>query len=96
MGFFDDGPAVPLAVALRRYWLPFALMALEPFIAGLVSWIVPDILLVRAITAVPAFLAALYPAALGAAPASYWFLACGAWFACLLAVLVFTQGWVTV
>ncbi len=91
MAFFNERPAKPLAVALRLYWLPFALLVLEPLAALLLGAAVglPGI---RAVTAGPAFLFSLWPAAFKGAPASYWLLACASWFAANLAVLAFSGG----
>lgn len=87
MGFFNE-QSNPLAMALRRYWLPLALLCAEPAIAWLLSTMFPGVPLVRAVTALPVFLAALYPPTLGRAPPAYWLLGCLAWFVVSLAVLV--------
>lgn len=88
MGFFDDQPNLSLAKALRRYWLPLALLCAEPAIAWLLSTMVPGVPLIRAVSALPVFLAALYPPTFGRAPPAYWLLGCLAWFVASLAVLV--------
>lgn len=87
MSFFDDRPTLSLSRALRRYWVAFAILAAEPVIAQLLPLTLPGVTGPRALTAVPAFLVGLYPAAFGSAPASYWFSACGAWFGCALVVM---------
>ena len=92
MSFFRDSPTISLRAALRRYWYLFALLALEPLAAALVEAGLPGVPFARGITAAPAFLAALYPATIGTAPASYWFSACSAWFLCTIAVLAFFPG----
>lgn len=88
MSFFNESPTIPLSRAIRRYWLPFALMAVEPILAFLVSVAAPSIPFGRAVTAVPALMLALYPPAFGSAPVS----ACAAWFSSLFLVLAFTSG----
>ena len=92
MSFFNESPTIPLSRAIRRYWLPFALMAAEPILAFLVSVAAPSIPFGRAVTAVPALMLALYPPAFGSAPVSYWLSACAAWFSSLFLVLAFTSG----
>ena len=91
MAFFNARPTKPLVVALRCYWMPFALFALEPFAALLVATAV-DFPGARALTAIPASLCALWPAAFKDAPVAYWLLACACWFAATLAVVSLSSG----
>ncbi|MDR7136390.1 hypothetical protein J2X06_003629 [Lysobacter niastensis] len=91
MAFFNELPVKPLAVALRLYWPPFALMALEP-IAALLLGAVIDLPGIRAATAIPALLFSLWPAAFKDAPVTFWLLACVSWFIANLAVLAFFGG----
>jgi hypothetical protein len=86
MGFFNDTPPIPLAAALRRYGWRLALLALEPLAA---YWLGQAVGLpgLRVATAVPALLAAAWPAAFKDAPASFWLLACACWFLASLLVL---------
>ena len=92
MSFFSETPNIKFWQSMRRYWPMFALFAAEPTLAYILQFLVPDMLGARAITAVPALLAGLYPAALGRAPLTFWFAGCLAWFACTLLVLAFSGG----
>ena len=91
MAIFNELPVKPLTVALRLYWLPFALLVFEPFFALLLGGAV-DLPGMRAVTAVPAFLFSLWPAAFKDAPVAYWLLACISWFIANLVVLAFSGG----
>lgn len=91
MAFFNERPVKPLAVALRLYWLQFAFLVLEPLAALLIGGAV-DLPGIRAVTAAPAFLFSLWPAAFKDAPVTYWLLACASWFTANLAVLAFSGG----
>lgn len=91
MAIFSERPVKPLAAALRGYWLPFALMSVEPLAALLLGAAV-DLPGIRAVTAIPAFVSALWPVAFKQAPAAYWLLACAAWFVANLAVFAFVGG----
>jgi hypothetical protein len=91
MSFFNEIPSKPLGIALRLYWLPFVFVVLEPFAALLLQTTV-EIPGIRAATAIPAFLLALWPAALKDAPTTYWLLACVCWFIANLGVAVVFGG----
>lgn len=88
MAIFNDTPAIPLGAALRRYRLRYALSLIEPFAALLLASAV-DLPGIRAATAIPTFLLALWPAAFRDAPVSYWWLACVSWFVANLTALAF-------